>query len=223
MLMLTEQYGLAEQFAPYDEIKEKSAIFTPRPSFETSPVTVSVVDVVYQIPRNYLTHLEPAIPTLKVTWPGLKPLTEETQKCFGSILQGEEAGCTSIELRILGSRGPGPRGRALTNGEMFQNFIKLNPSVRPRRGPLDFEIYDVGPEEARIETYRRVDGDIYFHCLISGEADRKRGGVCNDGFRLDDLKHIQFFFPLPLIADVPEIEAGIRRLVASFVSRGAPQ
>ncbi len=220
--VLITQHAMAEQFAPYDEIKKKSAIFESRPSFDTTPVTVSVVDVVYRIPRNYLTHLEPAIPTLKVTWPGLKPLTEETRKCFGSILQSEQAGCTSLELHLLGSRGPSPGGRALNNAEKFANFLKHSDPKR-RQGPLNYEIYETGPEEARTETYRRLDGNILFHCSFSGEQDRRRGGVCNDTFQLDDMNHVQFFFRLLQIEDVPAIEAGVRRLLASFVFRGVQQ
>ena len=88
-------------------IKRKSGIFEPRPSLDTTPVTLRVVDVVYRIPRNYLIFMD-EIPTLKLTWPGLKPLTEETRKCFGSIAHSEQAGCSSFEFHVLGSRGPAP-------------------------------------------------------------------------------------------------------------------
>jgi hypothetical protein len=216
---LTTQHATAEQFAPYDEIKRKSAVFEPQPSFDTAPVTVKVVDVTYRIPRNYLTHLDPAIPTLKLTWPGLKPLTEETRKCFGSILQSEQVGCTSLEFHLLGSRGPAPGGRAFTNAEMFENFMRVSKTNVPRPGPFGTEIYDVGPEDARTEIYRKTEGDIYFNCMIF-DNHGKRGAVCADMFRLDDLNHVQFRFRPPQIEHIPEIEAGIRRLMASFVVEG---
>jgi hypothetical protein len=221
-LAFAAQYAEAEQFTPYNEIKRKSAVFEPRPSFDTTPVTVTVVDVTYRIPRNYLIHLDPAISTLKLTWPGLKPLTQETQKCFGSILQSEAAGCTSLEFHILGSRGPGPGGRALTNAEMFENFKKYNPDAKRRDGPFGSDIYDTGPEEARIEQYRKLDGDLFFNCMIS-DYHGKRGAVCADMFRLDDMNHVQFRFRLPLVEHIPEIESGIRRLMASFVVEGGKQ
>ena len=195
---LSTDRACAEQFTPYDEIKKQSSIFERRPSFDTTPVKVTVVDVTYQIPRNYLVYLDPAIPTLKLTWPGLKPLTPETQKCFGSILQSEAAGCTSLEFHILGSRGPGPGGRALTNAERFHNFMKGFEHVRPRSGPVGTEIYDVGPENARIEIYRKDEGDVYFDCMIS-DYRGKRGAVCNDLFVLDDKNGVQFFFVLSLL------------------------
>ena len=216
---LTTQQSTAEQFAPYDEIKRKSAVFEPQPSVDTTPVPVKVVDVTYQIPRNYLTHLDPAIPTLKLTWPGLKPLTEETRKCFGSILQSEAAGCTSFEFHLLGSRGPAPGGRAYTNAEMFENFMKGFENIVPRPGPFGTEIYDIGPEDARTEIYRRSEGDIYFKCMPFDNRG-KRSAICNDMFRLDDLNHIQFYFRPPQIEHIPEIEASIRRLMAGFVIGG---
>ena len=219
-MVIATQTAAAQEPAPFQEIWKKSQIFEPRPSFDTTPVTVRVVNVVYRIPRNYLTHVEPAIPTLKLTWPGLHPRTEATQKCFGSILQSEREGCTSFDFRILGSRGPGPGGRALTNAEKFANSMRAFPDVKARRGPFGYDTYDTGPKEARSETYRRTDGDIYFYCLISGEGEGKRRGGCNDMFRLDDGNHVQFYFRLPHIEHVPEIEAAIRRLMTSFVTQG---
>jgi hypothetical protein len=218
---LITQHATAEQFAPYDEIKRKSAVFEPQPSLDTTPVTVKVVDISYRIPRNYLIFTD-EIPTLKLTWPGLKPLTEETRKCFGSILQSEQAGCTSLEFHLLGSRGPAPGGRAFTNAERFENFMRGFKNIVPRPGPFGTEIYDIGPEEARIEIYRKSEGDIYFNCMIF-DNHGKRGAVCADMFRLDDLNHVQFRFRLPQIEQIPEIEAGIRRLMASFVVEGGQQ
>lgn len=205
--------AFADQFPPPE-------IFNPKPTFDTTPVTVKVVSVTYRIPRNYLTLLEPAIPTLKLTWPGLKPLTEDTRKCFGSILQSEQAGCTSFNFLLLGSRGPGPGGRALTNAEMFENFRKYTPTATARPGPFGYDIYDTGPDDARTEHYRRANGDIFFRCMVSKDTDRQRGGVCDDSFRLDDMNHLQFFFRLPHIEHVPEIETSMRQIMARFVTGG---
>jgi hypothetical protein len=208
-LALTTQHTTAEQFTPYEEIKRKSAIFEPQPSLDTAPVTVKVVDVTYRIPRNYLISTG-EIPTLKLTWPGLKPLTEETRKCFGSILQSEQVGCTSITFHLLGSRGPGPGGYALTNAEMFENFRKHSPSARLKAGSFGYDVYETGPKEIRSEDYRKLDGDIYFHCSYS---------VCSDMFRLHDMNHIQFHFRRQQIEYVAEIEAAMRQLMEKFVAR----
>jgi hypothetical protein len=112
--------------------------------------------------------MEPMIPTMKLKWPGLEPLTVDTQECFGSIARGERAGCTSFNFLILGSTGPGPGGRALTNSEKFENWKKTFPNMPMRRGPFGYDIYNLGPEEALTEIYRRADGDIFFRCGFSG-------------------------------------------------------
>ena len=209
----------AEQFTPYDEIRKKSQVFNSTPSFDTTPITVKVVDVVYSIPRNYLVLVEPAIPTLRVTFPGFKPLTEETRDCFDPKWQVNNPGkCISIQFLLLGSRGPGPKGHELTNSEKFANFKKHNAPARLRKGPFGYDIYETGPQEARGETYRKEAGDIYFHCTFFGEQHRtKKVGSCNNMFRLDDMNHAQFFFRLAFIEHIPEIENGIRRLMAGFV------
>jgi hypothetical protein len=94
--------------------------------------------------------------------------------------------------------------------------------IRSRPGPFGAEIYDVGPENARIEIYRKHEGDIYFKCFIS-DIHGKRGAVCADMFRLDDLNHVQFRFRLPQIEHIPEIESGLRRLMTGFVVGGGKQ
>jgi hypothetical protein len=165
-----------------------------------------------------LVLVEPAIPTLKLTWPGLKPLTEETRECFGTILQSETVGCTSFEFLLLGSRGPGLGGRALTNSEKFANFMRGLHAIK-KWGPFGYDLYEIGPEEARIETYRRIEGDIFFRCTFLGGALKTRRGVCDDTFRLDDMNHAHFLFRVPQIKDVPEIESGVRSLIGSFVTR----
>lgn len=179
-------------------------------SFDTTPVSVTIAPATYRIPRNYLTHTG-QIPALKLTWPGLEPLTQETQRCFGSIAKGEQSGCGSIEFLLFGSSGPGPGGLALTNKEKFENFKKYFPSSTSRRGPFGYDIYELGPETARIERYRRDDGDIWFTCSPHH--------VCDDWFRLSDMNHMQFFFRRPDIEHVPEIEARMRKMMESFSSR----
>lgn len=205
----------AQDVTPNLEIWNKSQIFNPNPSFDTTPVTVKVVSVVYRIPRNYLILMEPAIPTLKLTWPGLTPLTEETRKCFGSISQSERVGCTSVEFRLMGSGAPG--SRTFTTSERFDNFMRGKKTTL-RNGPSGFVVYAIGPEEARIESYRRTEDDIYFQCVTSDAGNHRRVTLCDDLFRLNDGNHVQFRFRPNLIEHIPEIEANIRQLMASFVT-----
>ncbi len=216
IFFITLQPVLPQNFTPYEEIWKKSQTYRPQLSFDVTPILVKIVAVTYRIPRNYLVYLEPAVPTLKVTFPGFKPLTEETRKCFDPKLQGDALGCTTFEFRLAGSTGPGPGGLALTNREMFENFVKGFENIKPRRGTFGYDVYDVGPEDARTETYRKEDGDIYFHCFVNLKIDRGKDGVCDDSVLLKDKNHAMFFFRRSQIGSVPELEGGIRRLMEGF-------
>jgi hypothetical protein len=152
-------------------------VLNPKPSLDTTSVVIKVADVTYRIPRNYLTTTGD-IPTIRLAWPRLEPLKEDNRECFGSINQGNKAGCYFFEFHILGSRGPGPGGRALTNEEMFQNSIR-SKSTTPRDGPFGYQIYSIGPSNARIEIYRKTEGDRYFVCFL-GDEERRAYAVCRD-------------------------------------------
>lgn len=206
--------ALSQQFTPPEEIKRKSEIFQDKPSFDVTPTTIEVGAVKYSIPRNYLIVLPPAIPTIKITFPGFKPLSEETRDCF-KPKRVEKTNCATIEFRVLGVSAPG--SRSLTHAQSLENYLKNSPRARKRR-VLDYDVYDLGPENARSETYSNPTHDLFFTCIIDFTIDRPpERAVCRDQFQLDDRNHAHFFFPRAWIDRVPEIEAGIRRLVASFV------
>jgi hypothetical protein len=173
---------VCESFTPPEEIRRQSEIFEPRASLDTTPVTVKVVDVTYRIPRNYLIVLEPAIPTLRVTYPGFKPLSEGTKDCFDPKWRMQHSECIVIEFLLLGSRGPGPEGRAYTNAERFENFKRNSRSIRFRSGPFGYDIFEEGPEDARSEHYRKTEGDIFFTAYFQGtriEQEAEFAAICS--------------------------------------------
>jgi hypothetical protein len=189
--------------------------YKPEPSFDTTPTLVKVDRVTYKIPRNYLIFVD-RIPTLRVAWPGLRPLTQKTKICFGVLRDARAAGCEPLEIHLLGSRGPGPGNRALTAAEMFENFLARNSGAVKTAGPAGFDVYSIGPARARIEHYRKAEGDIYFFCMLQEVADRP--AICSDNFRLRDNNHAQFHFNSALVPNVQDIEAQIRNLMANFVA-----
>jgi len=217
LFIVTAAYSLpvsAEQFNSFEDIRSKSSIFENRPSFDTAPFTFELGSVTYRVPRNYLVVLPPAIPTIKITFPGFRPLSEETRDCF-TPKRVEKTDCATIEFRVLGVSAPG--GRSLTHAQSLENYLKNSPRARKRR-VLDYDVYDLGPENARSETYSNPTLDLYFTCIIDFTMDRPpERAVCRDQFQLDDRNHAHFFFPRAWIARVPEIESGIRRLMAGFV------
>ena len=202
--------AFAEQFRSFDEIREKVAFFENQPSFDVAPVTIKVGIVTYRIPRNYLTALPPAIPTLKVTFPGFKPLTEATHDCLTKRTQASE--CIAVEFLL----GDGSGSFTLTHAQQFENYLKNLKPAKPRR-VLEYDVYELGPENARTETYRNEKLDLYFYCFTDITIHWPESSTCNDDFQLNDRNHAQFFFHRSQVGSVAEIEVGIRRLMASFV------
>jgi hypothetical protein len=83
--------------------------------------------------------------------------------------------------------------------------------------------YVEGNYPNRTEIYRRVDGDIFFYCFISDQADRDKGSVCNDYFTLDDGNAVHAFLYPHQIGAIPEFEAAVRKIVAGFKREVTPQ
>jgi hypothetical protein len=203
--------AFAEQFRSFDGIRERIAFFENRPSFDVAPVTIKVGIVTYRIPRNYLIALAPAIPTFKVTFPGFKPLTQATHDCLTKPTQASE--CIAVEFLLGGGSAPG--SFSLTHAQQFDYLNNLK-HAKPRR-VLEYDVYDLGPENARTETYRNERLDLYFYCFIDVTIKWPESGTCNDNFQLKDHNHAQFFFHRSQVGSVAEIEVGIRQLMASFV------
>lgn len=216
-LVLVRQPVFADGFTPSQErIWQKSQSLRPKPSTDTTPVTIKVAAVTYRIPRNYLIFMG-EVPILKVTWPGLRPLTEKTRKCFGSILQSRLVGCTSIKFILHGSGGP-----VLNNVEALQNLLKSRKPTVKRQGPFGYTVYETGPKGARIETYAKPIGAssmILFDCLMS-QGDSSKHAICNDWFKLNDNNWIHFVLRYSQRMSTAEIEAGMRTLMESFRVKG---
>ena len=196
------------------ETWRKSQALRSNQAMDAYPVRLQMRDVTYLVPRNYLEYLPPFGPVFRVTWPGLKPLTAETAKCFGSILQSRQAGCTSIRFSLSGS--------GLSTEQMFENYMKLFPDVHPRQSPLGYDIYDTGPENARNEVHkinRRNASATILYCHVF-DNHGKKDATCGDDFSLKDNNTLHFFVSLDQIGFVPEIEDGMRELMENFREAG---
>ncbi len=191
-----------------EEIWKKSQSLRPEPSRDTTPVTAKVGEIVYSIPRNYISSFSD-FPVLKVTYPGFKPLTEETRGCFDPKLR-VSLGCTTLELRLLFSVSYHPG---------YENLIRAatpdHAMPQPRPGPYGYEIYDLGPENARTEIYQSTAESIFFRCALF-DNNGVRDAVCDDIVSLSDGNVIRFFFGLKQISELRDFEAGIRQLMSTF-------
>ena len=193
-----------------DDIWKKSQSLRPEPSTDTTPVAVKIGEVSYSIPRNYISNLHFNFPVLKVTYPGFNPLTEKTRGCFDRKLQAR-LGCTALELNL----GP---GMSLPNERRFENSIKLvspEQKLAPRQSADGYRVYDLGPENARIEIYRSESEDIFFTCKIF-DNNGVRDAVCDDTVSLADGNTVWFFFRLNQIEKVRNFESEIRQLMSHF-------
>ncbi len=189
----------------YQEIWRKSQSLRPQPSIDTTPVIIKIASNTYRIPRNYISYMP--IPTIKVTIPDLKPLTNETRPCFGSILQGQKVHCGSIEFRLF---GPG----LYTPREMFDNQLGVPSSISPEKGPFGYDVYKRGPQQ---EIYTKDDGEHFIEvdCHIF-DNQGKKAAVCDNTFVLDDGNTMRFFSNFDQLSSIPEIEANIRQLMNDF-------
>jgi hypothetical protein len=96
--------------------------------------------------------------------------------------------------------------------------MRLVPSeqkLSPRRSAYGYDVYDLGPENARQEIYRNEDEDIFFICKIF-DNNGQRSAVCDDAVSLADGNSVWFFFRLNEISELRQFEAGIRQLMSQF-------
>jgi hypothetical protein len=199
------------------EFSKAAGEMAPHPSTDTAPIELSVNGVHYRIPRNYLTTMEnwsggpQALVTLRVNVPDLKPMTEETHACFTVAPSDRPPGCDPFEFHIEG------RGMVSAD-EAFANVRHLFHSQKPIEGPFGYAKYEIGPETARGEYYRKSEGGrtLLYWCQIVYIHD-KRDGICSPiGDRVSTGSELTFFFDLEQLADIDQIDANLRKLVEGF-------
>jgi hypothetical protein len=167
-----------------NETWRKSQILGSGLSADITPTPITLGNVTYLIPRNYIYNRY--LGTLKVTYPDFKPFNEETKDCFDAKI-AYQTGCRTIEIRL----GPGGNtGRkALETGLNNMNLYRLKHEqapITPRKGPYGYDIYDFGPDDARSEEYFRADLNIYFSCFIH-IVNGSRDATCDDTFALEKM------------------------------------
>lgn len=105
----------------------------------------------------------------------------------------------------------------------LRNFIN-NLSVNHNKSPDEFDLYYVGPANARVEMYTRIlpDGTrVLLECI----GDLKNPSVphprvCSDRFALNsNVAGVFMRFPYEQLKYIPEIETKIRTLMDSFMVR----
>jgi hypothetical protein len=175
----------------------------------------------YRIPRNYLVWMDDwnggaqTLVKLKVTFPGFEPLTRATATCLSLSAAFRPTTCTPVEfvLRNGGTYEPPDEVR-------FNNVRDLFHSQDPLPGPYGFELYETGPPEARINTYRKVTPQhtLVIFCFL--HSSDQPMAVCNSVSRLESGVALSYFLYSDQLKDAEQIDTGIRQLIRSFQLEG---
>jgi hypothetical protein len=210
----------------FGDIWKQSQILRDQPSIDATPVEFSIAGVNYRVPRNYISHMDnynggvQEMVTFKVTFPGFEPLTDKTKQCLTQPKAYWPPGCVPIEFWIGGYSKDQP---VLSDDDHFNNSRDLFHSQIPKQGPDGFEMYETGPENARMETYRKKipTHTLLFECLIFSGYQGKRDAVCeNYGSPLPNGNGLSYRLSLDQIKDAEKIDDGIRSVISSFTLKG---
>jgi hypothetical protein len=206
------------------EMQKAIVSLRPRPSLETYSVEFSVGGINYRIPRNYLTTMDnwnggpQGLVTVTVNLPDLKPLSRDTLACFTAKPPDRPSGCEPFSFRINGTGGP-------SADEAFANMRHLFHSQVPIEGPFGFEKYEIGPENARLEYYRKIEnGQTHVYGCQIFDNHGQRDGLCDpNSDRVATGAIIKFFFNLKHLHDIGEIDTNLRKLVEGFTLKSGDE
>jgi hypothetical protein len=206
------------------ELRNAMASSVHRPSFDTTPVEFAVGGIRYRIPRNYLVTMadwnggEQGLVGLRVNLPGLEPITPETRECFQ---RGSLAGTPGCDPLLFWINSPG----GVSADEAFANSRDVYRNQEPIHAPFGYEKYEIGPENARSERYRKVEDGrtLLYTCQIFESYGNRRGFCSPTGDRVSTGAVIQFYIDLRHLKDIDEIDASLRNLVEQFTIRSGEE
>jgi hypothetical protein len=189
----------------------------PRPSLDSTPVEFSIAGIQFRMPRNYLITMDnwnggpQGLVTVRLSFPDLQPITDTNRKCVtGPPLWGHSA-CEYVEFTI---NQPG----SLTAEQAFENSRDIYRNQTPITAPFGFEKYEIGPENARLEDYRKVENGrtLFYTCIIQYVSGERNGLCSTTRDQLPSGAGLFFFFNMNHLHDIAEIDAKLRNLVESF-------
>jgi hypothetical protein len=201
----------------YNELEDAARSLQPRPSQDETKIDFSVGEVRYRVPRNYLVTMDSwnggpqDLVTVRINFPDLEPLTDRKRICFSAVPANRPIGCEPLTVTI---NAPGN----FTADDAFARIRHLFHSQVPASGPDGFEKYELGPEPAGVEYYRKVEGSriVLYKCQIFMNHG-VRDGVCDSvGDQLTTGSVLHFYFPLRLLPQIAEFDQALRTLVENF-------
>jgi hypothetical protein len=177
--------------------------------------------VAYRIPRNYIVRMgrwearpPPTFLQLKVTFPGFRPLSADTEQCLTAAPAAVPAGCMPIKFSIRRGGAEHPPDEV-----GFANLRDLFHSQTPKAGPAGFELYEMGPDDARINVYRMKTS---LHTLVISCINHRVAGPpapCLSDSRLPNDNILTFHLNEDRLNDAAAIDTGLRRLIDQWTRR----
>lgn len=208
---------LSDQYAA---VKKRLGVWNDQPSPDTTPISFSIDDVHYTVPRNYITWMDDwgggpqTLVRFKADFPGFQPFSERTRVCMTAAPANRPAGCVPFEF-ILRRGGGDP-----TDDEGFGNARKLFHSQNPLPAPFGFELYETGPAEARINTYRKLTREhtLIIQCFLPPQGVQ-HAWVCSNHSRLPDGNVLEYHLYGDQLELAERVDEGSRHLIASFTPK----
>ena len=181
----------AEDLSRPDQLAADAAMSTA-----LEPVTFGPEN--FEIPHNYLLAPQSrpdGLVNIVLTWPDLQPRTPETRACFENRID-----CAKQWFSLEpGSFDPDVR---------LSNILKTDLNWRRVEGKFGYNVYQVGPADARSELHTKHSGDspiIIFECYLTKDSDNS-AEICSGDFTLKESVHLHLIFRYD---QIPNIEAAI--------------
>jgi hypothetical protein len=200
----------------YQEIWKKSQVLRDQPVPDAAPISFSVGDVKYKVPRNYIVNMpdwgggiQEGMVEIKVTYPGFQPLSEKTKQCLTQPRAYWPAGCTPVEFMIGGHT-------KFNDEESFRNGLEHWKDRTPKQGPNGLELYRDGPGSPtrKIELYRKQtpSSTIVVQCIFSGSEIP----VCSRTSKITNKVSTFYFIDYDQLENIEAIDNGIRQFIETF-------
>lgn len=193
-----------------------AALFEDSMSMETTPIEFEMAGARYRIPRNYIYSMDnwaggpQKNVSLRMVVPDLKPFSSETEAC---MLRKAEPPCRVYDVEMVND---------FTLSEVgFENSRDSFIKPYPRKGMYGFDLYEIGPESAREELYRKVVSGraMVFSCLVS-DIGKKTYRICDHVSKTKSGAYFYYHFSGDRgLVDAVEVDFGIENLIDSFSIR----
>jgi hypothetical protein len=208
--MSTEPVAFSLQATPYHPPPKDAKCCASLPENKDE-----VHEIQYRVPRNYIVWMDnwaggpQTLVRFKVTFPGFEPLTQTTLPCITLAPADHPQDCAPLEFSIR--RGGGSSDPP--DDQQFNNMRSAFHSQTPRSGPNGFEIFETGPADARINTYRKKTAEhtLIITCFMRPPGD-SHAPTCNNESRLATGNVLQYHIYGDQLKDASEIDTGLRRL-----------